>query len=425
MVSDMVRQAFRTMTTGRPGAAHLGFPIDVQRGEGKEDDIWADAAHQTYPAYRFGPDMSTIDEAIDAIRSAQSPIIICGGGVVISDAGWDLAHLAQRLNLIVATTISGQGSLPETHPNCLGVVGSNGGVGETRALVDASDLVIFIGCRAGSVTTERWESPARSSRIIHIECDAETISATYPTEVGIVSDARLAIAAINSRLSERKIESIDFGGASKIARAKEKKWDTFLKFARSEARPIVPEYTVRTLQSVLPDDAIIVADPGTPCPYISAYYEFGRAGRHFISNRAHGALGYSLSAAIGAWFGRPQQKIVAIMGDGSFGFTCGELETVVRHKMPITFIVISNSVYGWIKAGQKTGFGERYYSVDFSRTDHAKVAAAFGVKSWRVENPLELNKILKEAVEHDGPTLVDVISQPLQDANAPVSEWIA
>ena len=123
--------------------------------------------------------------------------------------------------------------------------------------------------------------------------------------------------------------------------------------------------------------------------------------------------------------GRPDKKVVALMGDGSFGFTCGELETVVRKKMPITFIVFSNSVFGWIKAGQRAGFGERYYSVDFDRSDHAAIASAFGVKSWKVEDPEQLQSVLKQAVEHDGPTLVDVISQPLNEAAAPVSEWIA
>jgi acetolactate synthase-1/2/3 large subunit len=93
--------------------------------------------------------------------------------------------------------------------------------------------------------------------------------------------------------------------------------------------------------------------------------------------------------------------------------------------MPITFIVFSNAVYGWIKAGQKTSFGERYYSVDFSPTDHRAVAEAFGVKAWRVEDPTRLEGVLREAVSHSGPTLVDVISQPLHEAAAPVSEWIA
>jgi acetolactate synthase-1/2/3 large subunit len=103
----------------------------------------------------------------------------------------------------------------------------------------------------------------------------------------------------------------------------------------------------------------------------------------------------------------------------------GELETALRYRMPITFIVVSNSTFGWIKAGQQSGFGGRYHNVDFTRTDHAAVAAAYGVKSWRVEDPGEIESVLKRALEADGPTLVDVIAQPLHEAEAPVSEWVA
>ena len=117
--------------------------------------------------------------------------------------------------------------------------------------------------------------------------------------------------------------------------------------------------------------------------------------------------------------------VVALMGDGSFGFTAGELETIVRLGVPITMVVFSNSVFGWIKAGQRAGFGERYFSVDFNRTDHARVAEAFGVKAWTVADPNDLDATLKAALAHDGPSLVDIIAQPLNEAQAPVSEWIA
>ena len=113
------------------------------------------------------------------------------------------------------------------------------------------------------------------------------------------------------------------------------------------------------------------------------------------------------------------------MGDGSFGFTCGELETIVRRGIPLKMIVFSNSVFGWIKAGQKSGFGSRYFSVDFDRTDHARVAEAYGLKVWRVEDPAALRPALAAAVAHGGPTLVDVVTQPLHEARAPVSEWVA
>jgi acetolactate synthase-1/2/3 large subunit len=424
MLPRMVRAAFRAMTTGRPGSAHLGFPFDVQKAQVPEEEIWADPALGVWPAWPVGPDEGAVAAALDAILSANRPVAICGGGVVIAGAEAELDRLARRLDLIVATTISGQGSLAETHPNGLGVVGSNGGVPATRAVVDEADLVIFIGCRAGSVTTERWRSPAPGTRIVHIDSDPQAIAANYETEAAVLGDARLALAALNRALDARGTAP-QFDGASRVARAKRDKAAAFDPLAKSVERPIRPERLVAALRRVLDDDAILVADPGTPCPYVSAFYEIRTTGRTLFSNRAHGALGYSLSAALGAAYGRPGVKVVSVMGDGSFGFTCGELETVVRSRQPITFVVVSNNVYGWIKAGQKTGFGGRYYSVDFGETDHAAVAAAFGVKSWRVEDPEDLQHVLQEAVDHDGPSLVDVICQPLHEARAPVSEWVA
>ena len=131
-----------------------------------------------------------------------------------------------------------------------------------------------------------------------------------------------------------------------------------------------------------------------------------------------------MSAAFGAAVGAPDSMVISAMGDGSFGFTCGELETIVRRNVPLKMIVFSNSVYGWIKASQKTGYGERYFSVDFNRTNHARVAEAFGVKAWTVQDPSDLEASLKAALAHDGPALIDIFSQPLQDTAVPVSQWM-
>lgn len=420
-----LRTAFRQMTTGRPGSAHIGLPFDVQRAPVDEDDIWAEAGHGRFPAHRAAPDPADVTAAAAAIAAARAPVFVCGGGVVIAGAEAELARLAERLAIPVATTISGQGSIAETHPLAVGVVGSNGGTPETRAVIQAADLVIFVGCRAGSVTTERWRHPAPGkARIVHIDSDPAVIGANYPTDAAIVADAKLALAALNAELSDLSPPARDLDAAF-IAARKAEKFEAFRALAESGETPIKPERVVAALGSLLPDDAIVVCDPGTACPYFSAYYEIRQTGRHFISNRAHGALGYAMPAAVGAHFGRPGAKCVAVMGDGGFGFCVGELETIARLNVPVTMVVFSNSVYGWIKAGQKSGYGERYYSVDFSRTDHAKVAEAYGVRSWRVEDPAALEPALKAALETDGPTLVDVISQPLQDARAPVSEWVA
>jgi acetolactate synthase I/II/III large subunit len=303
------------------------------------------------------------------------------------------------------------------------VVGSNGGVPSTRAVIDEADLVLFIGCRAGSVTTERWRSPPPGTKIIHIDSDPQVIGANYATEVAIAADARLALEALNAAIAGKS--GAGSAGAARAKAAREGKLDSFAPLAASDETPIRPERVVASLQRLLDDDAVICADPGTPCPYFSAHYHWRLPGRHFITNRAHGALGFAMGAAIGAHVGRPDVKTVAVMGDGSFGMSVGELETVLRYRMPITFVVLSNSVFGWIKAGQRAGFGERYYNVDFTRTDHASVAAAYGLKSWRVEDPEKLEGSLKMALGADGPTLVDIITQPLHEAAAPVSDWVA
>ena len=419
-----VRQAFRAMTGGRPGAAHLAFPFDTQKAPVPEAEIWADPRHRAFPADRMAPSPAEVRAAVDALAGAKAALAICGGGPVLSGAEDVLRRIAERLDLPVATTVSGQGSLAETHPLAVGVVGTNGGVPATREAVASADLVLFIGCRAGSVTTERWQAPGQGAQIVHIDSDPMVLGANYRTDVAILADARTALEAILAEI-ETRAALPGQNGAVRAAKAWEGKLAAFRPLAESRERPIRPEAVVAALAEVLPDDAVICADPGTPCPYFSAHYRWRKPGRQFITNRAHGALGYALAAAMGAQVGRPGAKVIAAMGDGSFGFCCGEFETLVRYNIPLTGIVFSNATYGWIKAGQNAGFGQRFYNVDFGRTDHAAVARAFGVQAWTVEDPADLPRVLREAVDHDGPTLVDVISQPLHEAAAPVSEWIS
>ncbi len=420
----MVRQAFRAMTTGRPGAVHLALPFDTQKAEVSQSELWAEPAHMRYPANPSGPNPSDIADAVKLLSRSESAVAICGGGPVMAGAEAALAEVADLLDLPIATTVSGQGALAETHPRALGVVGSNGGVPATRDVIDSADLVMFIGCRAGSVTTERWRSPTPGTKVIHIDSDPMVIGANYATNVSVCADARLALEAMAAMLKGHRTVA-GHKGAERAAAAWQSKLSAFRTLAESPERPIRPEAVIAALQDELSDDAVIVADPGTPCPYFSAHYRWPKAGRHFITNRAHGALGYSLAAAIGAQVGRPGAQVLSVMGDGSFNFCCGEFETMVRYNVPVKAIVFSNATFGWIKAGQDAGFGKRYYNVDFGRTDHAAVARAFGVRAWTVEDPAALRPTLREALAHPGPCLIDVISQPLHEAEAPVSEWVA
>ena len=269
------RAAFNQMTTGRPGAAHIALPFDVQKGSVNRTDVWGDATLGQYPSRRIDPDPYFIGRAAELLRSASHPVFLCGGGVVIAGAEQELLELAERLSAPVATTISGKGSISDEHPLAVGVVGSNGGTPETRAIVDQADLVIFVGCRAGSVTTERWRHPTPGKvKVIHLDVDPAVLGVNYPVDVPLVSDARLALAALNQALATvtRPLEALA------VQKAKEEKFGRFHALAESDDKPIKPERVVADAARALDADAIVVADAGTPCPYFSAYYQRGKPG---------------------------------------------------------------------------------------------------------------------------------------------------
>jgi len=423
-IPHIFRTAFRAMTTGRPGAAHIGLPYDLQKQSLDADQIWAQAEHGRFPAFRTAPDPALVNAAADVILTAKRPVFVCGGGAILSGATAELRALAELLDAPVASTVSGHGVIPDNHPLAVGVVGANGGVDETRDVVASADTVIFVGCRAGSTTTEHGSVPGRDVPIVHIDVDPMVVGANYRIEAGMVGDARLCLAALGAEIARRldgKPRSTD--AAARLHGLREAKRARFRQLATSEECPIRPERVLAAVQKALPADGIIVADPGTPCPYFSGHFDFNNAGRRFITNRAHGALGFALSAAIGAWYGSGA-KVVAAMGDGSFAFTVGEMETLVRKAIPVTLIVFSNASFGWIKASQKDGYDQRYFSVDFTRSDHARIAEAYGLKAWTVSDPADLDRVIAAAIAHDGPTLVDVIAQPLEESAVPVSRWM-
>src|SRR5258705_12677538 len=278
-IPRVFRKAFEAMTTGRPGSAHIALPFDVQNGPVHRPDVYADLTLGYFPSRRVGPDAFYIELAAKLIRKAKQPIFICGGGVVLSGAETELAELAEKLSAPVATTISGKGSINERCALSVGVVGSNGGTPETRAIVDAADLVIFVGCRAGSVTTERSRHPPPDeARIIHIDVDPAVSGTQYQVDVPLVGDARLCLAALKDALEGFERPS----DLTWVEEAKREKFEKFEKLAASNDAPIKPERVVHALSSLLNKNAILVADPGTPCPYFSPCHVLRATGRKYF-----------------------------------------------------------------------------------------------------------------------------------------------
>ncbi|MEJ2166265.1 MAG: thiamine pyrophosphate-binding protein, partial [Desulfobacterales bacterium] len=418
------RDAFRRATAGGLGATHIGLPFNVQEEEIPDEEVHIDSRCSRYPANRTAPRMETVKSAAKALIASSNPVIVAGAGVLRSEAWQELKSLVDLLKCPVATSISGKGSIAETDPYALGVIGSNGGLAYRHEIVNKADLVFYIGCSCGSVTTDKWALPfGQNTAIIQMDVNPLIIGQNYKVAHAIVSDARLGLAAMVETVADL------LGGKSADKLAPEvlpqlrKNCIAAIEEFHSAATPIRPERFIAEFSGVMPADGIILADPGTPTPYLSAYYRLPQAGRWFVANRAHGALGYSLPASVGAHFARPNNKVVAVMGDGSFGFTSGELETINRLQVPVVLIVLANATYGWIKAGQKV-MGGKYFSVDFSAADHSKIGRAYNIEAQRVEHPDDLKKALKWAFSVKGPVLLDVVVQPLHESRAPVSKWV-
>lgn len=427
LIPHMVRRAFRLMTTGHTGAVHLSFPKDILDASVDVTDLWADAACSVYPAYRTRPDPAAIERAAELLIAAHRPVMICGGGVHLSQAYAEIEQMAELLDMPVATSINGKGVLAETHPLSLGVIGANGGRAFAHEVVRNSDLVLIIGSRLNYVTTDngRVLSKNHAGKVIQVDVDGGEIGNNSRIDVGLAADARLAlhdlVAALNTK--SRRLPREGAAQTEAIARAKAEWWSSQSPKVRSDEVPIRPQRIIGTLYDMLPEDAVIVADPGTATPFIAASYPLRRAGRFTVIPRAHGGLGYGIPAALGAKIARPGSTVVCLTGDGSFGFSAGELETFVRLNVKVVVLQFNNGTFGWIKELQHLHQSDRYFGVDFLQQDCAAIARSFGWHAIRVEQPHGLAPAIRQALEAEGPAFVDVLSADQTVETPPVISW--
>jgi acetolactate synthase-1/2/3 large subunit len=424
--AETFTRAFRIATSGRPGAVHIALPSDVLDQEIGPFSVSSGNGCQTYPAYRTRPDFTAVQRAATLLLSAQHPVIIAGGGTLISQAWDELTQVAEAITAPVGTSINGKGSIAEDHPLSIGVVGGNGARPFANRIVDAADLIMYVGCKTDSVTTNNWTLPSPSAgvTIIHIDVDPTEIGNNYPTSAGLVGDARLALSDLLEALSANgKRQSPNKARLDEIAAETSNWWDEVRPKMLSDSMPIKPQRVMKELIEILPRDSVIVSDAGTGTPFASAYYT-SPAGRYVVIPRGHGGLGYAIPAVVGAKLARPEATVVGLMGDGSFGMSAGELETIARLQLPVTILQFNNSCFGWIKTLQNLYYDARYVSVDFSSTtDHAAIARGFGLVGVRIERPDELGPALREAIHSDKPTFLDVVTESEETEIPPVHKW--
>lgn len=427
-MEDAVHRAVRLATSDRPGAVHLSLPADVLEDEsdgvarstsGRESDV--------APSSRPRADVTEVDRAARLIEGAERPVIVAGGGVMTSGA-WDaLTAFAEATNIPVGTSINGKGAIAETSAVSLGVVGGNGARSYANAWIAESDLVIFIGTRTDSTTTAHWTLPKRATppASIHLDLASREIGNTYAASAFLLGDARASLEDLLAAVDASAVAAKNRDRIAALAVQKEAYFARVAGEAASDAFPIRPQRLIAALRAALDDETIIVADPGTPTPYLSAQYVLNRAGRSMVIPRAYGGLGYSIPGVVGAYYAAPERRIVSVTTDGSFGMSVGELETISRLNLPIVLVHCSNGSFGWIKELQHLDHEQRYFSVDFSTVDYAGIARGFGLKAWDVTSAEALEGTIQAALAHGGPAFVNVPTVPQTVETPPVSGWEA
>src|SRR6266568_5029092 len=375
MLPDIIRKAFRAATSGRGGAAHVVLPEDVLLEESQTSAIYAEPACRCYPSYRTQAPRDSLEKMLDTLLAAKRPLIVAGGGAVLSGAWDEITRIAETLAIPVATTINGKGSINEMHAWSVGVIGGNGGRPYANQLLAEADCLFYLGTKVNSLVTLKGTIPVpgQSVTVLQIDIDPHELGNNVPASIAACGDLKESLAALLEIASSRTIT------------LQARQWSAQLLAQRAEL--FWMEAGERAACSDVP-----------MTPFTAAQFRTRRPGRSNVIPRAHGGLGYALPATVGAAFARPHERVVGLMGDGSFGMSGTELATIASLRLPITTILFNNGSFGWIKMLQRLYYGERYLGVDFTgKMDAAAIAEAFGMRGVRITHPEQLIPAISDA----------------------------
>jgi acetolactate synthase-1/2/3 large subunit len=405
---EIMRDAFMIATGGAPGPVHVNLHYAAANDEGDSPKFYGSEEHSAYPARRSRPDPDDVIKLTKVLLKAERPVMVAGGGAIISRAWDEVVHLAEALAIPVATTLSGKGVIPDGHPLSLGVVGrySKSIVNE---IVGEADVVFYIGSRAGGMATDNWNYPAENAKVLQLDVEPENIGRNYRVEAGLVCDAKLGLQDILVT-----IEAMGEKPASRnkyLGKVEEMKrgWDELASsLMDSDAVPIKPHRVIKEIREALGAEDILVADTGQMGAWTGVLYPIVTLGRTYI--RAAGTLGWSFPAAIGAKFAAGDRKVLDVTGDGGIAYHISELETALRCDTPFVAVVFNNVTLGMLHYGFAWRHGGKGLKAsDFVDIDYGKVARAFNCHGSRIDKPGELGDAIKAAFDSGKPALVDVM----------------
>ena len=418
-VPETVAEAFYIATHGKPGPVVIDMPKNVQRA------LTAAQYPERVSLRAYHPESTATSSQMarfaKLVNEAKRPVLYAGGGVIAAGAAKDVANLAHKAQIPVATTLMGLGAFDENDPLALRLAGMHGSAAANHA-IDRCDLLIALGVRFSDRVTGKLAAYARHAKLIHVDCDPSSINKTVTVDLGIVADVKDVLTTVNSRIKPAE-------HAEWLAQIDEWRRKRPVTYRPMHKGVIMPQQVIESIDRATKGRAVIVTDVGQHQMWSAQFFRHNRA-RHFLSSGGMGTMGFGIPAAIGAAFARPDHKTVAICGDGGAQMTFEEMVVAVEHKLPVTFVVINNACLGMVRQWQELFYGKRYSGSILSvrgrlanerleqdlkydyLPDLKKLAEAHGAEAYRVIDPAKLDATIRKAVNSKRTTFVEVIVEP-------------
>ena len=424
-LSTIIKEAFYIASTGKPGPVLIDLPKDVMAASTIANHPEKGHIRGYQPTYEGH--IGQVKKASDALMTAKRPIIFIGGGIILSSAYKELLELSEFTHTPVTTTLMGLGGFPSEHPLSLGMCGMHGTFSSNMALTN-TDLIIGIGARFDDRVTGKIDEFATGAKIVHIDIDPTSISKNIPAHIPIVGDAKDILKKLIGLLKKEK-KNWKKDNQEWLNQVEE--WKVTHPLSYKQGKNVIkPQYVIEQIHEVTKGEAIITTEVGQNQMWTAQFYKFKRP-RTFLTSGGLGTMGYGFPAAIGAQVAFPDKIVFDIAGDGRIQMNIQELATAVQYRLPVKVAILNNSFLGMVRQWQELFYNKRYsYSCMECQPDFVKLAEAYGAVGLRVENPDDVKKALKEAIEIPKPVLIDFIVDreenvyPMVPAGKPISEML-
>ncbi len=400
-----IRQAFYLARSGRPGPVLVDVPKDIQQQRTRF--VWPEqVVLRSYnPVYR--PNVHQIRKAMELFASCRRPLIILGGGVILSNAGEEIRKLAHAMHIPVTSTLMGLGAFSGDDPLWLGMTGMHGTFAANNA-VNNADAILAVGIRFSDRVTGRVSAYAPDARIVHVDIDPTSLRKNVHVDIPIVGDCLLALQGLSGLLESGKYEK-DWAGAHASWLEQIRAWQTAQPLTwQRNGGVLKPQQVLEALYRITGGDAILTTEVGQSQMWAAQFYRFHRP-RTFLTSGGLGTMGYGLPAAIGAQLAFPAKLVVDVAGDGSIQMNIQELMTAVENRLPVKVLILNNQYLGMVRQWQQLFYENRYVATDMAaQPDFVRLAEAYGAEGYRITTEDELNEVLPAALRSPHPAVIDV-----------------